>query len=124
MALLKGVTLASKEQVYQQRFQLNPGAAELVAVCKQAGLKVLMVSGGLTFFSDRVQGRKTKMLLQTCAALGISPTQAIAVGDGANVLPMMTVAGLSVAYHAKPAVCERTMVCINTGGLDRLLTLF
>ena len=42
------------------------------------------------------------MLLETCARLGIAPAQAIAVGDGANDLPMMGEAGLSVAYHAKP----------------------
>jgi phosphoserine phosphatase len=37
---------------------------------------------------------------------------------------MMTEAGLSVAYHAKPRVREQAMVAINTGGLDRLLTVF
>jgi phosphoserine phosphatase len=61
------------------------------------------------------------MLLETCASLGISPTQAIAMGDGANDLPMMGEAGLSVAYHAKPTVREQAMVAINEGGLDRLL---
>jgi phosphoserine phosphatase len=64
------------------------------------------------------------MLLQTCADLGISPKQAIAMGDGVNDLPMMAQAGLSVAYHAKPKVREQAMVAINTGGLDRLLSLF
>jgi phosphoserine phosphatase len=61
------------------------------------------------------------MLLQTCASMGISPSQAIAMGDGANDLPMMQEAGLSVAYHAKPAVRAQAMVAINEGGLDRLL---
>ena len=64
---------------------------------------------------------KRRMLLQTCAAMGIAPAQAIAMGDGANDLPMMGAAGLSVAYHAKPAVREKAMVAINEGGLDRLL---
>ena len=64
---------------------------------------------------------KRRMLLHTCAAMGIAPAQAIAMGDGANDLPMMSVAGLSVAYHAKPTVRERAMVAINSGGLDRLL---
>ena len=64
---------------------------------------------------------KRRMLLATCAELGIAPAQAIAVGDGANDLPMMAAAGLSVAYHAKPAVREAAMVAINVGGLDRLL---
>jgi phosphoserine phosphatase len=67
---------------------------------------------------------KRRMLLATCAQLGIEPSQAIAMGDGANDLPMMSVAGLSVAYHAKPAVRAQAMVAINEGGLDRLLAVF
>jgi phosphoserine phosphatase len=43
------------------------------------------------------------------------------MGDGANDLPMMGAAGLSVAYHAKPKVREQAMVAIHEGGLDRLL---
>jgi phosphoserine phosphatase len=50
-------------------------------------------------------------------------TRAIAVGDGANDLPMMGAVGLSVAYHAKPAVRERATVSIVDGGLDRLLEI-
>ncbi|EWS53936.1 Phosphoserine phosphatase [Methylibium sp. T29] len=64
---------------------------------------------------------KRKMLLATCAQLGIAPSRAIAMGDGANDLPMMGAAGLSVAYHAKPAVRAQAMVSIEQGGLDRLL---
>ena len=156
VALLKGVTVAHMQQVLEERLQLNPGAANLVAACKQAGLKVLLVSGGFTYFTDRVRDllgvdftrsnvlevqdgvltgvmvnqpwgdicdgeEKRKMLLQICAQLGITPQQAIAMGDGANDLPMMGEAGLSVAYHAKPKVREQAMVAINSGGLDRLL---
>jgi len=158
VALLKGVSVDSMDEVYHQRLKLNPGAAELVHACKAAGMKVLLVSGGFTFFTDRIRdelgidytrsnvleindglltGRlvdqpwgdicdgaeKRKMLLQTCDLLGISPSQSIAMGDGANDLPMMGVAGLSVAFHAKPAVREAAMVAINTGGLDRLLEI-
>jgi phosphoserine phosphatase len=159
VTLLKGVTVAHMAQVLNERLQLNPGAAELVTACKKAGLKVLLVSGGFTFFTDPVRDRlgidytrsnvlgvengvltglmvdqpwgdicdgeeKRKMLIETCANLGISPQQAIAMGDGANDLPMMGTAGLSVAYHAKPKVREQAMVAINSGGLDRLLSLF
>ena len=159
VALLKGVSEAELERIYRERLQLNPGAAELVSACQQAGLKVLLVSGGFTHFTDRVRDRlgidytrsnvlevrdgrltgrmldqpwgdicdgaeKRNMLLQTCAQLGISRKHAIAMGDGANDVPMMREAGLSVAYHAKPAVRQVANVCINSGGLDQLLTLF
>lgn len=156
VALLKGVSIDDMERVYAERLRLNPGAADLVAACKKAGMKVLLVSGGFTFFANRVAERlridyaksnelaieygvltgglvnqswgdicdgeeKRKTLLETCAKLGIEPAQSIAVGDGANDLPMMGAAGLSVAYHAKPKVREQAMVAINDGGLDRLL---
>lgn len=67
---------------------------------------------------------KRQHLLDLCDRIGCAPSQAIAVGDGANDLPMMGVAGLSVAYHAKPKVREQAMVSIQSGGLDRLLALF
>ena len=67
---------------------------------------------------------KRQTLLETCERLGVAPSRAIAVGDGANDLPMLDAAGLSVAFHAKPAVRERAMVSIERGGLDRLLELF
>jgi phosphoserine phosphatase len=159
VALLKGVTVAHMEEVLNHRLQLNPGAENLVKACQVAGMKVLLVSGGFTFFTDHVRDRlninwtrsnvlevahgeltgrmvdqawgdicdgeeKRKMLLETCAQMGIQPTQAIAMGDGANDLPMMGVAGLSVAYHAKPKVREQAMVAIEEGGLDRLLEVF
>ena len=163
VALLRGVPESALSEVYQQRLRLNPGAAELVQACKAAGLKVLLVSGGFTYFTDRVRdtldidftrsnvfeienglltGRmvdqpwgdicdgeeKRRMVLQTCAQLGITPGQAIAMGDGANDLPMMKACaeagGLSVAYHAKPKVREQAMVSIASGGLDRLLEIF
>jgi phosphoserine phosphatase len=156
LALLKGAPASALQTVFEQRLRLNPGAQTLVDTCKAHGMKVLLVSGGFTFFADRVQqmlnidftrsnvleiadghltghvvmqdwgdicdgAEKRKMLLQICEQMGISPSQAIAMGDGANDLPMMGEAGLSVAYHAKPKVREQAMVAINAGGLDRLL---
>ena len=158
VALLAGVTVSQLDHIYLCRLRLNPGAAELVAACRAAGLKTLLVSGGFTHFTDRIRDRlgidyaranvlefdgdaltgrlvdqpwgdicdgaeKRQMLLQTCATLGIHPRQAIAMGDGANDLPMMGEAGLSVAYCAKPAVRARAQVSIESGGLDRLLSI-
>lgn len=57
VALLAGVSVQHLEDVYRQRLKLNPGAAELVLACKAAGLKVLLVSGGFTFFTDRLRDR-------------------------------------------------------------------
>ena len=160
VALLRGVPVSAMQSVYDSRLQLNPGAAELVQACKNAGLKVLLVSGGFTFFTDRIKARlgidfarsnvleteagssgdmlsgrmvdqpwgdicdgneKRRTVLEVATLMGIAPSQVIAMGDGANDLPMMGVAGLSVAYQAKPAVREQAMVAINSGGLDRLL---
>ena len=64
---------------------------------------------------------KRRTMLEVASLLGIEPEQCIAMGDGANDLPMMHAAGLSVAYHAKPAVRTQAQVAINQGGLDRLL---
>ena len=156
VALLKGVSLDDMERVYSERLKVNPGAAELIAACQRVGMKVLLVSGGFTFFANRVKQRlnidfarsnvlevqggaltgglvqqswgdicdgaeKRRTLLEVASLLGIAPHECIAMGDGANDLPMMGVAGLSVAYHAKPKVREQAMVAINEGGLDRLL---
>jgi phosphoserine phosphatase len=156
VALLEGVPVGALEEVYRERLQLNPGAEALVRAAQRAGLKTLLVSGGFTFFTDRIRDRlridftrsnelgiadgkltgrmvdqpwgdicdgaeKRRMLLETCVRIGCIPRQAIAVGDGANDLPMMGEAGLSVAYHAKPRVREQAMVSIESGGLDRLL---
>ncbi|MBY0465797.1 MAG: phosphoserine phosphatase SerB, partial [Burkholderiales bacterium] len=156
VALLRGVTVAHMEEVYTQRLQLNPGAEKLVAAMQAAGLKVLLVSGGFTFFTDRIKARlgldfarsnvleveagptcgtltgrmvdqtwgdicdgaeKRRTLLEVASLMGVSPAQCMAIGDGANDLPMMKACseagGLSVAYHAKPAVRAQAMVAIN-----------
>ena len=159
LALLRGVPEAALHTVYAQHLQLNPGVERFVEACRAAGLATLLVSGGFTFFSDRIQTRlrlgearanqleieagvltgrlvrqawgevvdgeeKRRTLLEVCVRLGISPAQAIAVGDGANDLPMMRAAGLSIAYHPKPAVREQAMIAITEGGMDRALEVF
>ena len=156
VALLAGVNQQALHDVYVQRLKLNPGVEAFVLACRAAGLKTLLVSGGFTFFSDKVRARlqldfaranvlevvngqltgrmvdrpwgdivdgaeKRRVLLEVCELMGISPAQAIAVGDGANDLPMMGAAGLSIAFHAKPAVREQAMLSIEQGGMERAL---
>lgn len=158
LAILAGVPATVLDRVLAERLTFNPGARELCAAMKAAGLTLVLVSGGFTFFTrfvaaelgmDHVRSneleiadgaltgrvvmqdwgdicdgeQKRLMLLQCCEAIGCRPDQAIAVGDGANDLPMMGAAGLSVAYHAKPKVREQACIAINDGGLDRLLEL-
>lgn len=153
---LAGVTQADMARVLAERLQLSPGAHTLVKAAQNAGLKVLLVSGGFTYFAEHVRNllqidfvranvlemdsgvltgglvdqpwgdicdgaEKRRTLLEVASLLGIDTAQCIAVGDGSNDIPMMQAAGLSVAYHAKPRVRAEAKVCINQGGLDRLL---
>lgn len=155
VALLAGLPESTLQRVWDERVRLTPGAAELVAGLKAAGLKLLLVSGGFTFFTERLRaqlgldwahsnvlevrdGRLTGQLLgpivnalgkrriveQTCRELAISPARAIVVGDGANDLQMMSIAGMSVAFHAKPVVRDETTHAINHCGLDAILNFF
>jgi phosphoserine phosphatase len=158
VALLRGVPEAALHEVYSKHLQLNPGVETFVRACQAAGLKTLLVSGGFTFFSERIRHRlgldfaranmlevvdgaltgrmvdrpwgdicdgaeKRRVVLEVCELMGVGPEQAIAVGDGANDLPMMGVAGLSIAFHPKPAVRELAMISIMQGGMDRALEL-
>jgi phosphoserine phosphatase len=67
---------------------------------------------------------KKKTVEHVCASLGITPDQAIVMGDGANDLKMMSIAGMSVAFRAKPVVREQASVALNFVGLDGILNLF
>jgi phosphoserine phosphatase len=158
LALLRGVPVTALQAVYEQRLKLNPGVEAFVQACQAAGLKTLLISGGFTFFSERIRQRlrldfaranmlevvdgaltglllerpwgeivdgaeKRRVLLEVAELMGIRPEQSIAVGDGANDLPMMGVAGLSIAFHPKPAVLQQAMLSITSGGMDRALEL-
>lgn len=155
VALLKGLDAAALQQVYDQRLQLSLGAMSMLNAIQQAGMKTLLVSGGFTYFTDRMKTRlkldythsnvleiehgkltgkvvggivdadeKQRTVERVCAEMGISPQQAIVMGDGANDLKMMGIAGLSVAFRAKPVVRARADVALNFVGLDGVLNLF
>lgn len=155
VALLNGLDATALQRVYDERLKLSPGAENLLAAAKAAGLKTLLVSGGFTFFTDRIKERlgldythsnrleindgkltgrviggvvdaeeKKNTVLRVCREIGASPAQAIVMGDGANDLAMMGVAGLSVAFRAKPVVRAQADVALNFVGLDGVLNLF
>ena len=94
----------------------------------EAHANTLEIEGGL--LTGRVLGNivdgeaKKRHLLALCARLGCDPRHSIAVGDGANDLPLMAAAGLSIAFRPKPAVAQQAMVSIHEGGLDRALAIF
>lgn len=155
LAVLAGVSEQALTRVYEERLRLSPGAEAMLAACRTHAIKTLLVSGGFTFFTERLRERlgldfthsnqleivdglltgrvlnaivdgasKAAALTGHMVALGIESSQVIAIGDGANDLPMMAQAGVSIAYHAKPAVRERASYCFNYVGLDGLLNLF
>jgi phosphoserine phosphatase len=155
VALLEGVSADSLEAVYRERLRPNPGATELLSAANKRGLHTLLVSGGFTFFTEKlrqqlgfkqaqantleiIDGKLTGKVLgdivdgaakaahleQACDALGVTKSNAIAMGDGANDLLMMNGAGISIAYQAKPIVKEKADAAFDHVGLDAALMLF
>jgi phosphoserine phosphatase len=83
-----------------------------------------IVDGKLTgnYLGEIVDGRRKAELLKLIAQVEkIDLEQVIAVGDGANDLPMLSIAGLGIAFHAKPKVIENARQSISTIGLDGVL---
>lgn len=154
VALLEGLDASALQRVYDERLKLSPGAEAMLEAVQKAGLKTLLVSGGFTFFTERLKQRlgldythaneleivdgkltgkvlggivdaeeKQRTVERVCAELGISPSEAIVMGDGANDLKMMGIAGLSVAFRAKPVVRSQADVALNFVGLDGILNI-
>lgn len=134
VAMLKGLGLHALEETWRG-VRLTPGARTLVATMRGAGAVTALVSGGFTFFTERVaelcgfQHHRANTLLDDGAALtgdvaepilgpdtklhalrglareaGLPRIAALAIGDGANDLPMLKAAGLGIAFRAKPIV--------------------
>jgi len=155
VALLAGVPVSALEAIYADRLRLSPGAENLLATLHAQGTKTLLVSGGFTFFTDRLRDR-----LQLTAAMSnvldiagghltgkltgdLVDAEAkarevrrwardaradgglvVALGDGANDLPMFAAADVSIAWRAKPVVRARATHAIDHCGLDAVLNLF
>ncbi len=153
IAILAGLPESALADAYTERVRLMPGARELVRTMAANGAQTILVSGGFTFFTERVAadagfhtqranrlifensrltgvadpilGREAKLqaLRETCAAHGIYEHQALAIGDGANDLSMIQAAGMGVAFRAKPVVAAAARARINHGDLTALLYL-
>jgi len=152
VALLAGLPVADLTQVYDERLRISPGAERMLAAFKAAGAVTALVSGGFTFFTDRL---KTRLKLDFTLANTFEveddrltgriegdivdaqakarairelrarhPGLSVVMGDGANDLPMFAEADVSVAYRAKPVVREKATHMIDLCGLDAVLNLF
>jgi len=155
VALLAGVQADALESVYRERLELSPGAKTLLAGARAAGTKTLLVSGGFSYFTERLRerlgfdmavanvleiddGRLTGRIFgdivdarSKAEAVAAMRRRHIAdggivaaIGDGANDLPMLLAADVSVAWHAKPIVRAQATHAIDHGGLDAVLNLF
>jgi phosphoserine phosphatase len=155
VALLEGLPVGALERVYEDRLRLSPGAEQLLETARAIGARTLLVSGGFTFFTDRLQARlridctlsnvleirdgkltgrlvgdivdaqgKASMFSRLADHCRGEGGLAVAIGDGANDLPMLAAADVSVAYRAKPKVRAQATHAIDHCGLDAVLNLF
>ena len=143
VSLLKDLDISVLQKCFEERITLNAGARTLCQTMKANGAKTVIVSGGFTFFTDRVAGacgfdthqantlieeqgkltgtvglpilgREAKLsaLNHHSAEFG-GALSAVAIGDGANDLAMITAAGLGIAFYAKPVVAAQAHCAIN-----------
>lgn len=136
VALLEGLPLSALEKTAAST-QLSSGAETLVKVMRNNGATCVLVSGGFTYFTERIaqkcgfqihhgnhldikdgvltgkvlppfldKNAKYYFLQKYAAELGLAADETLAIGDGANDLPMLQGAGLGLGYHPKPLVYE------------------
>ncbi|MCO4322058.1 phosphoserine phosphatase SerB [Aliidiomarina quisquiliarum] len=129
-----------------------PGADRLIAWFKKHRWRIVIVSGGFTWFADeaarrfnadhvacnvlevqlgKLTGRligdivdaeaKKRILLALAQTYGLESQQVVAVGDGANDIPMVEAAGTGIAFMAKPALREVADICIDSPDLSLII---
>ena len=148
VALLKGLDVDVLGRCYAERVRIMPGAKTLIRTLKTRGVRTLLVSGGFTYFAERVaaeigfdeyranvlgvagsflDGTVAEPILgaeaKTVALLeqGMDPAATVAIGDGANDIPMLQAAGLGIAYHGKPKVVAAAAAAVRYGDLTAVL---
>lgn len=151
-AMLRGLPIALLARAYAERVRLSPGAAALVRTMRRDGAFTALVSGGFTYFTERVReaagfdydqanrlnlvgealdgtvgepildaDAKLAALRRLAAQRGIPLAATLAIGDGANDLPMLRAAGLGIAYRAKPIVAAAARARIRYTDLSTAL---
>lgn len=148
VALLAGMDAAVLDQCRRERVRLMPGAQALVQTMAAHGAQTLLVSGGFTAFTapvaaeigfaaqhantleihdGRLTGKVLRPIVDAAAkrayllAAGVALPATLAVGDGANDIPMLQAAGLGIAYHAKPKAAAAADAAVRHGDLTVLL---
>ena len=128
VSLLKGLDESVMKEI-AENLPITEGVARTLKILKQYGYKIAILSGGFTYFGKHLQekfgivdGKRKAELLRLIAQIEhLDLQQVIAVGDGANDLPMLNLAGLGIAYHAKPKVKENAKQSISSIGIDGVL---
>ncbi len=151
VAMLKGLDESFLAETMAS-VQLTPGAATLIATMRAHGAITALISGGFSYFTDRIRQQvsfhsslgnqleiiggkltgqvippivdketKLNMLVDTADELGLGMSDTMAIGDGANDVPMITAAGLGVAYHAHPVAREAARARLDHADLTGAL---
>ena len=107
----------------QHRLSIDSVSANVVEIRDGRLTGVVRGPGGLLDELIDAQG-KANALKRACAEADCPTSQAIAIGDGANDVPMLQLAGIGVAYHAKPVVRESAAYSLSYSGLDGVLEWF
>jgi phosphoserine phosphatase len=147
VALLAGMPETTIAECLRERVKLMGGAKALIQTFRAKGGEAILVSGGFTHFTGPVAAKigfdraianrlivkagiltgeveqpivdaQTKRSVLLDALKGRDPSISIAIGDGANDIPMIEAAGLGIAYHAKPKTEAAADACVRFGDLS------